>query len=154
VNPHERDETWQLPDPVALARAAARLFVAQVVTLAGFLALGSLLPISSWGIWLPAVAAVVGAWAWARGEGRRRPELLTIEGVRALTLRVAIPLGLGCGSVYLVFSIVRAEQVPHSLPAVLALAAAMALGGGFAGGMLTLCGLDLGRPPESRRPPD
>ena len=151
MNPHERGETWELPP--TMGGVASRLVGAQAVALVLLALVLSVLPVPiPWGPWTPAVAVLVGSYAWARVEGRRQPELLSLEGVRALTRRVVFPLGVGAGGVYLLFAAARPDQVELPLPVLVAVATCLAVAGGLTGAVLTLCGLDLGRPPASRRP--
>ena len=101
MNPHERDETWETP--TNLRGAALRLVLTQAAVGAALVALLKVLPRSlGWGLWLPAAAVLVGSWVWAKREGRVRPELLTLEGVRGLARTIIVPLGMACAGAYMV----------------------------------------------------
>ncbi len=151
MNPHERDETWEPPRD--MRSHALRLIATQAITAAGLAVFLLFLPVSpGWGLWVPAVAVLLGSWTWSRREGRTRPELLTLEGVRALARAVVFPLGLLTAVAYLALAVLLPDQLDLPVGVFLLVTALMGLAGGISGAILTLCGLDLGRPVSTRRP--
>lgn len=85
------------------------------------------------------LALLFGAWSWAVRVGRDRAQL-DRDGVRAVSWRT----GAGWGAMAALIHVALAAELP--LPARIAVAVALGLGAGAAATILTLCGLDMGRP--------
>ena len=121
---------------------AGELFAVQ----AGLLAVGLLLAVATplgFGFAVPmtVLALLFGAWGWAMRIGRPRARLER-EVVKALSWRVGVVWG---GIAALAHALVATE-----LPLFGRVVVPLALGSGaaFAALVMTLCGLDLGRPRE------